>query len=130
MPGGDKTGPEGMGPMTGRAAGLCVGYPTPGCANLGGGRGFGGGGRGRGRGRGRRNRFYATGLTGWQRAAIGDPAFDEGVSGVPLTAAPAAAPISREEKLDTLKKQAQHLELTLTSVQKRIEELDATINQE
>jgi len=30
MPGGDGTGPAGMGPMTGRAAGYCAGYPVPG----------------------------------------------------------------------------------------------------
>jgi hypothetical protein len=43
MPAGDGTGPMGMGPMTGRAAGYCVGYPLPGFANpfgLGWGRGF------------------------------------------------------------------------------------------
>ena len=29
MPGGDRTGPAGMGPMTGRVAGFCAGYPLP-----------------------------------------------------------------------------------------------------
>jgi hypothetical protein len=33
MPRGDGTGPMGMGPMTGRAAGFCAGYPTPGFMN-------------------------------------------------------------------------------------------------
>jgi hypothetical protein len=33
MPGGDGTGPAGMGPMTGRAAGYCAGYSVPGFAN-------------------------------------------------------------------------------------------------
>ncbi len=33
MPGGDRTGPAGMGPMTGRAAGICAGYPVPGYMN-------------------------------------------------------------------------------------------------
>ena len=33
MPGGDGTGPRGMGPMTGRAAGYCAGYPVPGFMN-------------------------------------------------------------------------------------------------
>ncbi|MBN1383204.1 MAG: DUF5320 domain-containing protein [Deltaproteobacteria bacterium] len=33
MPGGNRTGPAGMGPMTGRAAGFCAGYPTPGYLN-------------------------------------------------------------------------------------------------
>ena len=33
MPRGDRTGPWGAGPMTGRAAGYCAGYPAPGYAN-------------------------------------------------------------------------------------------------
>ena len=49
MPRGDRTGPYGAGPMTGRAAGYCVGYSVPGYMNptYGYGRGFG---RGFGRG--------------------------------------------------------------------------------
>ena len=46
MPGGDRTGPGGMGPMTGRAAGYCAGYQVPGFMNPVLGRGFGGGGPG------------------------------------------------------------------------------------
>jgi len=38
MPRGDRTGPAGMGPMTGRAAGYCAGYPVPGYMNTYGGR--------------------------------------------------------------------------------------------
>jgi len=51
MPRGDGTGPGGMGPMTGRAAGYCAGYSVPGFANpvFGRGRGYG---RGYGYGRG------------------------------------------------------------------------------
>jgi len=41
MPGGDRTGPLGFGPMTGRALGYCAGYNTPGYANPRFGRGFG-----------------------------------------------------------------------------------------
>jgi len=33
MPFGDGTGPRGMGPMTGRGAGFCAGFGTPGFAN-------------------------------------------------------------------------------------------------
>jgi len=33
MPRGDGTGPAGMGPMTGRGAGYCAGFATPGFAN-------------------------------------------------------------------------------------------------
>jgi hypothetical protein len=35
MPRGDGTGPSGMGPMTGRSAGYCAGYDTPGHVNHG-----------------------------------------------------------------------------------------------
>jgi hypothetical protein len=38
MPFGDGTGPAGMGPVTGRAAGFCAGYPMPGYMNPVGGR--------------------------------------------------------------------------------------------
>lgn len=44
MPRGDGTGPAGMGPMTGRAAGYCAGYAVPGFMNPLPGRGFWGGG--------------------------------------------------------------------------------------
>ena len=60
MPGGDGTGPMGMGPMTGRGAGCCAGYGVP---------GFAGAGRpgGLGCGRGHRNWFRATGTPGFIR---------------------------------------------------------------
>ncbi|HOJ52781.1 MAG TPA: DUF5320 domain-containing protein [Syntrophales bacterium] len=66
MPRGDRTGPWGLGPMTGRAAGFCAGYGMPGYANPAVGRGWGlGFGRGfRGGGFGWRYRFYATGIPG------------------------------------------------------------------
>ena len=71
MPRGDGTGPMGAGPMTGRAAGFCAGYATPGFANSAGGRGLGmgmGRGRGfaaggRGGGFGFRNRAFAPAYT-------------------------------------------------------------------
>jgi hypothetical protein len=68
MPGGDGTGPMGQGPMTGRAAGLCAGYPHPGYAAPGFGRGYG---RGRilGFGRG----FWRRGSRFWIRDYIGTP---------------------------------------------------------
>ncbi|MBL7221526.1 MAG: DUF5320 domain-containing protein [Phycisphaerae bacterium] len=118
MPGGDGTGPAGMGPMTGRAAGYCVGYAMPGSVNPVVGRGFGGGGRG---GRGRRNRFYATGLTGQQRVAMGVPAF----GGAVPVAAPYAPTMSGEQQLDALKGQAEYFADVLNGIRKRIEELEA-----
>ncbi|MEJ5299630.1 MAG: DUF5320 domain-containing protein [Thermodesulforhabdaceae bacterium] len=66
MPGGDRTGPWGLGPMTGRAAGFCAGYGMPGFMNPIPGRGFWGwgwrrGGRGLGWGRGFRHRWFYRG---------------------------------------------------------------------
>lgn len=118
MPGGDGTGPAGMGPMTGRAAGFCAGYAVPGFANPIPGRGFWGWGRGGG-GRGWRNRYYATGLTGWQRAASGYPPY-----GVPY-GAPYAPALSREQELEMLKGQAEYFDDALDGIKKRIEELEA-----
>ncbi|MBN2426480.1 MAG: DUF5320 domain-containing protein [Calditrichaceae bacterium] len=53
MPGGDRSGPAGEGPMTGRRLGYCADYDSPGYsrgAGRGFGRGFGFGAWGRGRG--------------------------------------------------------------------------------
>lgn len=53
MPLGDRTGPGGLGSMTGRGMGYCAGFPNPGFMNPGYGFGRGGWfGRGFGRGRG------------------------------------------------------------------------------
>ncbi len=58
MPWGDGTGPWGLGPMTGRAAGYCAGFDRPGYANPA--PGFGRGlGRGFGRGFARRRFWFA-----------------------------------------------------------------------
>ena len=62
MPSGDRTGPEGWGPRTGRGLGYCSGYDSPGFT-----RGYYGRGMGRGYGRG-----YGRGLgrgmgRGWGR---------------------------------------------------------------
>jgi len=128
VPRGDGTGPLGMGPMTGRAAGFCAGYPVPGYMNPIPGRGFGMGfGRGRGfwgrsGGRGWRNWFYATGLPGWPRAAMGWPAW--GMGGRPPYT-PTATPPSREQQLEALKSQAEYVESALSELRKRIEELES-----
>lgn len=116
MPRGDGTGPMGMGSMTGRAAGFCAGYGVPGFANPGFGRGFGmGAGRGRGLGTGGgfgwRNRYYATGMTGWQRGE--------------LRGYPTAVPADQDQELDVLKNQTRYFEETLKGVRRRIEELEA-----
>ena len=117
MPGGDGTGPGGMGPMTGRAAGFCAGYPAPGYANPVGGRGYWGGGRGRGRRRG----YYATGLPGWARAGAGYPIQSDGLVGPYGSFTPAVPP---EQEFAVLKQQAEYFRNTLDQVNKRIEQLE------
>ena len=125
MPRGDGTGPMGLGPMTGRAAGYCAGYNVPGYMNpvpgrgaigWGGGRGFG---RGRGGPRGWRHWYYATGMPGWQRASLGYPAF--GAGGYPY--APNFTP---KEEMDMLKDQAQILKQQLQDIQEHISTLEKT----
>jgi len=131
MPGGDGTGPGGVGPMTGRAAGFCAGYSVPGYMNpMVGGRGFAAGrGGGRGGGRGRRNWFYATGAPGWSRASMGLPAWGMGANPygagyVPPNAAyPFAPQVTPQQELDGLKGEAEYLEDALDGIRKRISEL-------
>jgi hypothetical protein len=62
MPGGDRTGPQGMGPRTGRAAGFCAGYDVPGFMNPQQSRW---GGTGRAGGRGMAYRHGQQGGAGW-----------------------------------------------------------------
>ena len=129
MPGGDGTGPAGLGPMTGRAAGYCAGYTAPGYASVIGRRGFWGGGRGGGWGR--RNWFYASGLTGWQRASLGWSPFPGPAAGPPVFAVSPSAPSgNREQQLDALKGQADYLENALEGIRRQIEELESKTKQE
>ncbi len=116
MPRRDATGPMGMGPMTGRAAGNCAGVEMPGLTNNAGGRNFGMGfGRGagfggRGGGFGRRNRFFATGVPG--RAWFGG------------ANAPWANQDPASEK-QALKTQAAYLEAEINAIKKRLDDLTA-----
>jgi hypothetical protein len=114
MPRGDQTGPRGMGPMTGRAAGFCSGAGMPGYANSAPGRGYGVGfGRGRGAGgggRGWRNGYYATGLPGWVRWGR-NPSGNVG-------------PAPEAEK-QMLMAQTQVLQTELEGLRRRLEELEA-----
>jgi hypothetical protein len=99
--------------------------PVPGHGFWGRGRG-GGWGRGGG-GWGRRNWFYATGLTGWQRAGVGWPAH----GGVPPYPGAYVAPAAgRDQELELLKGQADYLKDTLDGIRKRIEELEAKAQKE
>ena len=124
MPAGDRTGPMGNGPMTGRAAGLCTGNSMPGYANPAGGRGFFGAGRGRGRGGGRgwRNWFYATGVPfrarrnypGFQ--PYGDPYYGQ--------------ELRPEDEAGMLREQAEFMQKEINSINERIKELESHASKE
>ena len=118
MPGGDGTGPMGMGPMIGRAAGFCAGYGMPGYMNPIPGRGYGMGfGRGRGfwgRGGGRGRGFWGRGWGAWGGVPYGAP-----------YAAPYAAGPTKEQELDMLKGQAEQFEAALGDIRKRLQEIES-----
>jgi hypothetical protein len=126
MPRGDRTGPMGFGPMTGRGAGFCAGYNMPGYLNPMAGRAFGGRGAGGG-GRGWRNQFYATGLPGWARAGMGVPAWGAG----PYPYAPPVSPVMPAgAEVEVLKAQAGYLEQTLEALRQRIQKLEGEVKTE
>ncbi len=100
MPAGDGTGPMGLGPMTGRAAGYCAGYGVPGYMNPIPGRGAWGWGRARGRGWGT-----------WGTVPLADIA-------PPLYGTPAP-----EAERQFLTQQVQALEQQLDWARKRLDDL-------
>ncbi len=117
MPGGDRRGPFGAGPMTGRGAGYCGGYDRPGWANPVGGRlGLGrGGGWGRGAGFG----WGHGGGFGWGRGfGRGRGAWAWGGGWSPW--AP-AAPVDEREALE---REAQAMERGLEAIRRRLNELE------
>lgn len=115
MPRGDGTGPMGFGPMTGRAAGFCAGFPVPGHMNS-----YPGWGRGRGRGRRLGRRDFARPYWGW---------YGPGPWGAPVYPHPVFPgylqpnPSSDEEK-EMLKEQAEMLKDQLDDILARLEELE------
>ena len=104
MPGGDGTGPRGMGPMTGRRMGYCGGASAPG---YGAGRGRGmGWGAGRGGGWRRGWRFGRS----W-------PAFG-------------ATEMPREDEAAMLREQAEGLRHELKEIERRITTLDSAAGEQ
>jgi len=126
MPRGDGTGPAGMGPMTGRAAGYCAGYPAPGFMNPVGGRGLGmawgrGGGFGRGMGMAwGRGGGFGMGMA-WRRGRGGGFGFAPGLA-APYAAPMPFAPPTREQELEALRGQADWLKEQMDAITRRIQE--------
>jgi len=110
MPRGNGTGPGVKRPMRGRGVSHSAGN-----MNAAGGRGHGS--CGRHGGGGRRNRFRANSLTGWQQAATGQAASD--------TPEPVAPTATKEQEVDALKGQAEHLQDVLEGINQQIEELES-----
>ena len=110
MPGGDGTGPLGLGPMTGRAMGYCAGFPVPGYLNPGYGRGRGWWGFGRG--------------LGWRRGwAYPYGAYPYGAYPAAFPAVPFAADAAGSEA-EFLRNRAKFLEEELGALKQRLETLE------
>ncbi len=116
MPGGDRRGPEGFGPMTGRGAGYCSGNTNPGFTtggrgryNSAPGRGFRGGGFQRGAG------FRRWGGPDYYNA----PGY--GYAPAPQQPAPELRP---EDEVRMLKARARFMEQEVQLANERIAELE------
>lgn len=124
MPFGDRTGPAGLGPMTGRRAGYCAGFQSPGTMNpypAGGGRGYGRGWFGRGcgwygRGRGWRNYDSLSGQSG--------------VMGFGYGRIPVEQKYTQRDEMKDLKSQADYLKQQLNDIEDRIQVLERSRKQE
>ena len=121
MPGGDRTGPLGGGPRTGRATGYCAGYGMPGYANPIGGRGFGMGyGRGFGQGFGRGFRGGGRGWLGRNR--LFDMPYRAEQSYMPPYYPGYTEPAADE--MEELKSQEKYFSTMLKDLHSRIEKLE------
>lgn len=136
MPRGDRTGPWGQGPMTGRGMGYCAGYAVPGYANpgfgtgMGYGRGFGYGmGAGRRMGYGRGMGFgRAFGWRGPWRGRGRGMGFGWGYgyrnAMVPPPYAYGAMPWGYEPPAESLDDEERFLKDELESIKERLQEIE------
>jgi len=135
VPRGDRTGPWGLGPMTGRAAGYCAGYPVPGYMNpipgygRGWGRGFGRGrGRGFGRGWGRCPPYYPYAYT--MPGQIPPQQYPYTPYTYPPPAyPPAASPQSPEQEVGALENYKKELETERADLEKEMNEIETRIKE-
>ncbi len=96
MPQGDRTGPDGRGPRTGRGMGFCSGANQPGFMNSGFGREFG---RGRGVRQGRYAKPYAE--------SVSQP-----------------ATLTKEQQKKILEAEAVELEVELKAIKEKLKDLE------
>jgi len=102
MPRGDKRGPLGAGPMTGRGMGYCAGYDYPGFANPAWASGFG---------RGFRGGYGPGGRAPYQAMSYGPPAGFE-------------RPFSKDDEIRYLRDQANYCGRLLEQINRRIAEIE------
>jgi hypothetical protein len=115
MPAGDRTGPMGQGPVTGRRLGYCAGYDSPGYTKGRGG-GFGRGfGFGRGMGFGRR--------IGWGRGFGRSRGYGVPYMGY-MQGSPWMPPMNKEEEIKLLKAEADSLKREQKDIEKRLADLE------
>ncbi len=132
MPWGNRTGPWGRGPRTGRGAGYCAGYPIPGHMNpdvpgYGRGRGFDRGyGRGMGVGRGRGfGRGFGRGWQRFEREPYPDPYYPPESVHYPYYGPEFNKPDPEEEKT-YLENIIESLEKEMKAIKDRLKELTTT----
>lgn len=110
MPRGDRTGPEGSGPKTGRGAGYCAGYAQPGfMTSRDGGMGFGRRLRGRGGG------GFGRGYSGY---------VEPGTVWAHQPGSYYPAPPTPREEGEYLRDRANALEHELSSIKQRLSEFE------
>jgi hypothetical protein len=116
MPAGDRKGPLGYGPATGRGAGFCTGNSVPVYDNsayrCGRGRGFSGGGRGW------RYKYYATGNRRWARGYNTSQTWSWNDGLTPN------GNITPEKEIEVLKNQAEFFTRQIDVLNVRISELE------
>ncbi len=114
MPRGNRTGPDGMGSMTGRGAGFCSGSGRPGYMNPDGGRGLGRGyGYAAGAGRG----------TGFGHGHGTGAGYGQGLNrGYAYAPPPPMAPDMEKQQLQ---REAEYVEEELKAIRKRLDDLGA-----
>ncbi len=105
MPSGDRTGPLGQGPLTGRGFGFCTGYRNNNIRVS----------------RGSRRRFFATGIPGWKWFGY-QGQFNTYGKGAPFQGA--GEQYSAEEEKEILKAETEVLKNQLDRINERLNQLE------
>jgi len=115
MPGGDRTGPLGQGPGTGRTFGYCYGFDTPGYTK--------GPGRGMGRGFGYERAMGRNTERGVSFGYCRGRGFGTQYQGY-IPGHQGISPMSKEDEIKLLKSEADVLKRSQKEIEKRLGELE------